>query len=114
MTYPATHTELHGEECRRLKALGYGATAIGKSIGISASSVRYILADPVKRRHMLDMKTINKHKRGYYGVHHTPQYEVRVARVPPKGVPAEDIMAAARAFAAFEIDRTELMRRITP
>jgi len=101
MTAP-THTELYGDECRRLKAQGFNPREIGKRIGISDTSVRYILASPEKRRE------INFNRRSS-----EPKPK------PPKPKPQQQIAkdakdAAIMAFARYEITREELMRRITP
>jgi len=101
MTSP-THTELYGDECRRLRAQGLNPREIGKRIGISDTSVRYILASPEKRRE------INFNRRSS-----EPKPK------PPKPKPQQQIAkdakdAAIMAFARYEITREELMRRITP
>ena len=103
MTAP-THTELYGDECRRLKAQGLNPREIGKRIGISDTSVRYILASPEKRRE------INFKRREA-----DPQPPPRPAKPKPQQQIAKDAKdAAIKAFARFEITREELMRRITP
>ena len=104
MTAP-THTELYGDECRRLKAQGLNPREIGKRIGISDTSVRYILASPEKRRE------INFKRRGA-----DPKPAPRPAKPkPPRAITPETIMEAARAFAKPNgISIEELMRRITP
>ena len=48
------------------------------------------------------------------GIHHTPQAKPAPVKRGPKIAPRDVVTAAARAFARNEIDRVELMRRITP
>jgi hypothetical protein len=48
------------------------------------------------------------------GIHHTPQAKPKRVKREPKIAPRDVVTAAARAFARNEIDRAELMRRITP
>jgi len=102
MTAP-THTELYGDECRRLKAQGFNPREIGKRIGISDTSVRYILASPEKRRE------INLKRREA-----DPPPAPRPKPKPPQRIAKEAKDAAIMAFARYEITREELMRRITP
>jgi len=102
MTAP-THTELYGDECRRLKAQGLNPREIGKRIGISDTSVRYILASPEKRRE------INFKRRDA-----DPPPKPKPAKPKPQQIPKDAKAAAIMAFAKFEITREELMRRITP
>jgi hypothetical protein len=46
--------------------------------------------------------------------HHTPQAKPKPVKRGPKIAPRDVVTAAAQAFARNEIDRAELMRRITP
>ena len=48
------------------------------------------------------------------GIFHTPRAKPKPVKRGPKIAPREVVMAAAQAFARNEIDRAELMRRITP
>ena len=48
------------------------------------------------------------------GIHHTPQAKPKPVKRAPKIAPRDVVMRAAQAFARNEIDRAELMRRITP
>jgi hypothetical protein len=48
------------------------------------------------------------------GIPHTPQAKPKQVKRAPKIAPRDIVMAAAHAFARNEIDRAELMRRITP
>jgi hypothetical protein len=48
------------------------------------------------------------------GIHHTPQAKPQRFKRGPKIAPRDVVTAAAQAFARNEIDRAELMRRITP
>jgi hypothetical protein len=48
------------------------------------------------------------------GIHHTPQAKPESVKRGPKIAPRDVVTAAAQAFARNEIDRAELMRRITP
>jgi hypothetical protein len=48
------------------------------------------------------------------GIHHTPQAKPKRVERGRKIAPREVVTAAAQAFARNEIDRAELMRRITP
>jgi hypothetical protein len=48
------------------------------------------------------------------GIHHIPQAKPKPVKREPKIAPRDVVTAAARAFARNEIDRAELMRRITP
>jgi len=58
--------------------------------------------------------TWRDHQRMLCGIPHTPQAKPKRAKRPPKIIPRDAVMAAAQAFARNEIDRAELMRRITP
>ena len=49
-----------------------------------------------------------------YGIHHTPPAKPKRVKREPRIAPRDVVTAAARAFARNEIDRAELMRRITP
>jgi len=50
----------------------------------------------------------------FSGIRHTPQAKPKPVKRGPKIVPRDVVTAAAQAFARNEIDRAELMRRITP
>ena len=115
MTRPPTHDDIYGDECRRLKAEGLRQSEIAKRLGISDSSVRYILADAELREHILAGKREGKARRQYYGAPHNPLPQPRVEkRIPPVPVSREVINAACLEFAKRRISRAELMRRITP
>jgi hypothetical protein len=116
MSRPPTHVELYGDECRRLQTEGLRQFEIAKRVGISGSSVRYILADPAMRDHILSQKREGKAKKDYYGFHHNPLSAApkAVKRTAPTPITREVKDAACRAFACGEIARDELMRRITP
>jgi hypothetical protein len=58
--------------------------------------------------------TWRDHQRMLCGIHHTPQAKPGVVKRGPKIAPRDVVTAAAQAFARNEIDRAELMRRITP
>jgi hypothetical protein len=58
--------------------------------------------------------TWRDHQRMLCGIHHTPQAKPKPVKREPKIAPRDIVMAAAHAFARNEIDRAELMRRITP
>jgi len=58
--------------------------------------------------------TWRDHQRMLCGIPHTPQAKPKQVKRAPKIAPRDIIMAAAHAFARNEIDRAELMRRITP
>jgi hypothetical protein len=58
--------------------------------------------------------TWRDHQRLLCGIHHIPQAKPKQARRGPKIAARDVVMAAAQAFARNEIDRAELMRRITP
>lgn len=115
MTRP-THTDLYGDECRRLQAEGFRQFEIAKRVGISGSSVRYILADATLREFILAQKRGGRAKKDYYGVHHNPLPPVpkSVKPSPSVAITREIKDAACLAFAKGEITRTELMARITP
>jgi hypothetical protein len=51
---------------------------------------------------------------GEKGILHTPRAKPKPVKRGPKIVPRDVVTAAAQAFARNEIDRAELMRRITP
>jgi hypothetical protein len=51
---------------------------------------------------------------GENGILHTPRAKPKPVKRGPKIVPRDVVTAAAQAFARNEIDRAELMRRITP
>jgi hypothetical protein len=50
----------------------------------------------------------------FSGIHHTPRAKPKPVKRGPKIAPRDVVTAAAQAFARNEIDRAELMRRITP
>jgi hypothetical protein len=54
------------------------------------------------------------HQRILCGIHHTPRAKPTPVKRGPKIAPRDVVTAAAQAFARNEIDRAELMRRITP
>jgi hypothetical protein len=54
------------------------------------------------------------HQRLLCGIHHTPQAKPKPVKRGPKISPRDVVTAAVQAFARNEIDRAELMRRITP
>ena len=59
--------------------------------------------------------TWRDHQRMLCGIHHTPQAKPKpVKRGRRIAAPRDIVTAAAQAFARNEIDRVELMRRITP
>jgi hypothetical protein len=58
--------------------------------------------------------TWRDHQRMLCGIHHTPQAKPKPVKLGPKIAPRDVVTAAAQAFARNEIDRVELMRRITP
>jgi hypothetical protein len=58
--------------------------------------------------------TWRDHQRMLCGIYHTPQAKPKPVTRGSKIAPREVVMAAAQAFARDEIDRDELMRRITP
>jgi hypothetical protein len=58
--------------------------------------------------------TWHDHQRMLRGIHHTPQAKPKPVKRGPKIAPRDVVTAAAQAFARNEIDRAELMRRITP
>jgi hypothetical protein len=110
-----THSALYGDECRRLKAEGLRQFEIAKRVGISGSSVRYILADPAQREFILAQKRGGKSKTAFYGYHHTPKAAMKPVKLPPPvAITKEAKDAACLAFARGDIARDELMRRITP
>jgi hypothetical protein len=58
--------------------------------------------------------TWRDHQRMLCGIHHTPQAKPKPVKRGPKIAARDVVTAAAQAFARNEIDRAELMRRITP
>jgi hypothetical protein len=58
--------------------------------------------------------TWRDHQRLLCGIHHAPQAKPKPVKRAPKIAPRDVVTAAAQAFARNEIDRAELMRRITP
>jgi hypothetical protein len=58
--------------------------------------------------------TWRDHQRMLCGIRHIPQAKPKQVKRGPKIAPRDVVMAAAHAFARNEIDRAELMRRITP
>jgi len=58
--------------------------------------------------------TWRDHQRMLCGIHHIPLAKPKQVRRGRKIAPRDVVMAAAHAFARNEIDRAELMRRITP
>ena len=58
--------------------------------------------------------TWRDHQRMLCGIPHVPQAKPKQIKRGPKIVTRDIVMAAAHAFARNEIDRAELMRRITP
>jgi hypothetical protein len=61
-----------------------------------------------------DSASSRDYQRWLRGIFHTPQVKPEPVKRGPKIAPREVVMAAAQAFARNEIDRAELMRRITP
>ena len=58
--------------------------------------------------------TWRDHQRMLCGIHHTPQAKAKPVKRGARIAPRDVVAAAAQAFARNEIDRAELMRRITP
>jgi hypothetical protein len=58
--------------------------------------------------------TWRDHRRMLCGIHHTPQAKPEQVKRGPRIAARDIVTAAAQAFARNEIDRAELMRRITP
>jgi hypothetical protein len=58
--------------------------------------------------------TWRNHQRMLCGIPHTPPAKPKRVKGEPKIAPRDVVTAAAQAFARNEIDRAELMRRITP
>ena len=58
--------------------------------------------------------TWRDHRRMLCGIYHAPQAKSKPVKRGPKIAPRDVVTAAAQAFARNEIDRAELMRRITP
>jgi hypothetical protein len=58
--------------------------------------------------------TWRDHRSMLCGIYHTPQAKPERVKRGPKIAPRDVVTAAAEAFARNEIDRAELMRRITP
>ena len=58
--------------------------------------------------------TWRDHQRMLCGIYHTPQAKPKPVKRGAKIAPRDVVTAAAQAFARNEIDRAELMRRITP
>jgi len=54
------------------------------------------------------------HQRMFSGIHHAPEAKPKLVKRGRKIAVRDIVMAAAQAFARNEIDRAELMRRITP
>jgi hypothetical protein len=54
------------------------------------------------------------HQRMLCGIHHNPRAKPKRVKRGPKIAARDVVTAAAQAFARNEIDRAELMRRITP
>jgi hypothetical protein len=59
-------------------------------------------------------RIISEGRQRFSVIRHTPQAKPKPVKPEPKIVPRDVVTAAARAFARNEIDRAELMRRITP
>ena len=109
-----THSELYGDECRRLKAEGLNYTQIGKVLGINDKAVKFVLADETERERIRSQKRGGK-KKSYYGFHHDPKAAPKPVKAPPPVAIAKEVKdAACLAFARGDIARDELMRRITP
>jgi hypothetical protein len=58
--------------------------------------------------------TWRDHQRMLCGIHLTPQAKPKPVKRGSKIAPRDIVTAAAQAFARNEMDRAELMRRITP
>lgn len=95
------------EKARQLRASGMFYSQIGKEVGRGETTVRKAL---------LEMRGVERARGGYYGLR--PQDAERARphkyRKPKQIVPREVIAEATLAFAKGKIDRSELMRRITP
>jgi hypothetical protein len=61
-----------------------------------------------------DRASWRDHQRMLCGIPHTPQAKAKPVKRGPKIAPRDVVTAAAQAFARNEIDRAELMHRITP
>jgi hypothetical protein len=110
-----SHSALYGDECRRLKDEGLNYTQIATRLGLNDKTVRFVLADETERERIRAQKRKNRQKRTYYGYHHSPLPAPKpIKPTPPVAITKEVKDAAIMAFHLHEIDRHELMRRITP
>jgi hypothetical protein len=85
---------------------------------LEGADVSEVISEGRERlRVFLDGKTsatCRDHRRTLCRIHHTPQAKPKQVKRGPKIAPRDVVTAAAQAFARNEIDRAELMRRITP
>jgi hypothetical protein len=96
------------DECRSLRAEGRTMRDIAVRLGVSETAVRIVLIPGAREQR-------RAYKQDYYGVRPLPRAKPQpVPRDIPLKISKEDKDAAILAFARGQIDRFELMRRITP
>jgi len=110
MTRPSP--EWHAE-CKRLRAAGSTCTQIAAALGKTLGAVKWVLDENGERAASLHRTRM---QRGTYdGVHHAATaIEKHKPRVPSRRGDewAQMVRDATAAFAAGEIDRAEMMRRL--
>ena len=107
------------DECHRLRADGLSLRALAKRFRVSDSAIRYALdpdGEKAKRQGRVSRQVARKKQRkNYYGMPHTPRaMPAPASKATPNSISKEEQNEAIRAFAKHEIDRVELMKRITP
>lgn len=93
-------------EARELRLTGMSYVKIARQLDLTISEVRWATDGDVVRLHRRKPCFDNRHL-GIFN-QHPPRSVRRIVAEP------ECVLAAARAFAAGEISRSELMMRITP
>ena len=74
--------DIHGDECRRLRAEGLSLRDVGKRLGISEHSVRNALTDDAKMSEINSLKKLAPSKKQQYGTAYAHLF--RDAKTGPK------------------------------
>lgn len=98
----------HADECRRLKAEGLLISEISTRLGIGKTTVSMALASPEEQARIRESKNGKKRK----PQPDKPVVKAKSIKYPP--IPKEAKDEAILAFAMHQIDRNEMLRRITP
>src|SRR5271156_3031137 len=113
MKRPAPEWHRH---CLALRKAGYSPQAIARQLDRSITMVRWVLNEKGERERQRESVRLSRQRdtRSDGDSPHILLFKPHRYRTPKAIIDRKAISPAARAFARGEIDRAELMRRITP